>query len=200
MPESFKSLEGYTEFNKTVRNKKASSSQKQSAFNDIVTEYLSVNKYLDDLSSETSERIKKKITTALKDAGVRNAKEVVESYIQESSKAKNQLVSLSKQTDKFNDDEFRKFVEYYKKKGKVSTEFVKQIGTNNANMINGLSDQYKDDLVNWLELCRKKKEAYNLLAKAVGGSTPTESKNNYKKLPHEYQRNKSFFHRLSPFT
>lgn len=182
MPESFKSLEGYTEFNKTVRDKKASSSQKQSAFNDIVTEYLSVNKYLDDLSSETSERIKKKITTALKDAGVRNAKEVVESYIQESSKAKNQLVSLSEQTNKFNDDEFRKFVEYYKKKGKVSTEFVKQIGTNNANMINGLSDQYKDDLANWLELCRKKKEAYNLLAKAVGGSTPTESKNNYKKL------------------
>lgn len=182
MPESFKNLDGYTKFNKTVRSKKTSSSQKQSAFNDIVSEYLSVNKYLDDLSSETSERSKKIITTSLKDAGIRNAEEVVESYIQESSKTKDQLTSLSKQTNKFNEKEFKSFVEYISKKGKVSSDFVKQIGTNNANIINGLSDQYKDDLTNWLELCRKKKEAYNLLAKAVGGNSVKESKSNYKKL------------------
>ena len=78
--------------------------------------------------------------------------------------------------------ELQNFVKMLNQKGKVSGDFYKKIGVNNANMINGLSEQYKTDLVNWIKLCEKKRDAYNQLVKAVGGKSTKEAKKKYVKL------------------
>lgn len=182
LPDSFKTLKGFDLFSKIVGDPTSGKQKIKKAFDDIVTEYAKTQGTLKGITEKDRETA----IANLSDAGVTNAKEVVDSYIKESKKADKQLISLEEKVfDKknaLNKEEFDSFVKNINEKGKVSSEFISNIGIENANMINGLSKQYQDDLTNWLKLCKKKKEAYNKLANAVGGSTPKESKKNYKKL------------------
>ena len=175
MPDSFKNLEGYSKFSKIAGSKKSSKSDIQGAFNDIVTEYVSTSNILDDVT----EKNKNKVITALRDAGIINAKKVVDTFLNSSDE---QFSKLSSKFNKMSNSELQNFVKMLNQKGKVSGDFYKKIGVNNANMINGLSKQYKTDLVNWIKLCEKKRDAYNQLVKAVGGKNTKEAKKKYVKL------------------
>lgn len=175
MPDSFKNLDGYSKFSKIAGSKKSSKSDIQGAFNDIVTEYVSTSNILDDVT----EKNKNKVITGLRDAGIINAKKVVNSYLNGVDK---QFSQLESKFNKMSKTELQNFVKTLNEKGKVSSKFYKKIGINNANMINGLSDQYKTDFANWVELCEKKRDTYNKLAKAVGGKNTKEAKKNAIKL------------------
>ena len=175
MPDSFKNLDGYSKFSKIAGSKKSSKSDIQGAFNDIVTEYVKTSNILDDVT----EKNKNKVITGLRDAGIINAKKVVDAFLNSSDK---QFSKLSSKFNKMSNSELQNFIKMLNQKGKVSGDFYKKIGVNNANMINGLSKQYKTDLVNWIELCEKKRDAYNQLVKAVGGNNTKEAKKNYVKL------------------
>ena len=175
MPDSFKNLDGYSKFSKIAGNKKSSKKEIQDAFNEIVTEYVSASNMLNDVTSKN----KDKVITALKDAGIVNAEKVVNSYLNGVDK---QFSQLESKFNKMSKTELQNFVKTLNEKGKVSSKFYKKIGINNANMINGLSDQYKTDFANWVELCEKKCDTYNKLAKAVGGKNTKEAKKNAIKL------------------
>ena len=175
MPDSFKNLDGYSKFSKIAGSKKSSKSDIQGAFNDIVTEYVSTSNILDDVT----EKNKNKVITALRDAGIINAKKVVDTFLNSSDE---QFSKLSSKFNKMSNSELQNFIKMLNQKGKVSGDFYKKIGVNNANMINGLSKQYRTDLVNWIKLCEKKRDAYNQLVKAVGGKNTKEAKKNYVKL------------------
>ena len=175
MPDSFKNLQGYSKFSKIAGSKKSSKSDIQGAFNDIVTEYVKTSNILDDVT----EKNKNKVITGLRDAGIINAKKVVDAFLNSSDK---QFSKLSSKFNKMSNSELQNFIKMLNQKGKVSGDFYKKIGVNNANMINALSKQYKTDLVNWIELCEKKRDAYNQLVKAVGGNNTKEAKKNYVKL------------------
>lgn len=175
MPDSFKNLDGYSKFSKIAGNKKSSKKEIQDAFNEIVTEYVSASNMLNDVTSKN----KDKVITALKDAGIVNAEKVVNSYLNGVDK---QFSQLESKFNKMSKTELQNFVKTLNEKGKVSSKFYKKIGINNANMINGLSDQYKTDFANWVELCEKKRDTYNKLAKAVGGKNTKEAKKNAIKL------------------
>ena len=175
MPDSFKNLQGYSKFSKIAGSKKSSKSDIQGAFNDIVTEYVKASNILDDVT----EKNKNKVITGLRDAGIINAKKVVDAFLNSSDK---QFSKLSSKFNKMSNSELQNFIKMLNQKGKVSGDFYKKIGVNNANMINGLSKQYKTDLVNWIKLCEKKRDAYNQLVKAVGGNNTKEAKKNYVKL------------------
>lgn len=175
MPDSFKNLDGYSKFSKIAGSKKSSKSDIQGAFNDIVTEYVSTSNILDDVT----EKNKNKVITALRDAGIINAKKVVDTFLNSFDE---QFSKLSSKFNKMSNSELQNFVKMLNQKGKVSGDFYKKIGINNANMINGLSDQYKTDFANWVELCEKKRNAYNKLAKAVGAKSTKEAKKKYVKL------------------
>lgn len=175
MPDSFKNLDGYSKFSKIAGSKKSSKSDIQGAFNDIVTEYVSTSNILDDVT----EKNKNKVITALRDAGIINAKKVVDTFLNSSDE---QFSKLSSKFNKISNSELQNFIKMLNQKGKVSGDFYKKIGVNNANMINGLSKQYRTDLVNWIKLCEKKRDAYNQLVKAVGGKNTKEAKKNAIKL------------------
>lgn len=175
MPDSFKNLDGYSKFSKIAGSKKSSKSDIQGAFNDIVTEYVSTSNILDDVT----EKNKNKVITALRDAGIINAKKVVDTFLNSSDE---QFSKLSSKFNKMSNSELQNFIKMLNQKGKVSGDFYKKIGVNNANMINGLSKQYRTDLVNWIKLCEKKRDAYNQLVKAVGGKNTKEAKKNAIKL------------------
>ena len=175
MPDSFKNLDGYSKFSKIAGSKKSSKSDIQDAFNDIVTEYVKTSNILDDVT----EKNKNKVITGLRDVGIINAKKVVDAFLNSSDK---QFSKLSSKFNKMSNSELQNFIKMLNQKGKVSGDFYKKIGVNNANMINGLSKQYQTDLVNWIKLCEKKRDAYNQLVKAVGGNNTKEAKKNYVKL------------------
>ena len=175
MPDSFKNLDGYSKFSKIAGSKKSSKSDIQGAFNDIVTEYVKTSNILDDVT----EKNKNKVITGLRDAGIINAKKVVDTFLNSSDE---QFSKLSSKFNKMSNSELQNFIKMLNQKGKVSGDFYKKIGVNNANMINGLSKQYRTDLVNWIKLCEKKRDAYNQLVKAVGGKNTKEAKKNYVKL------------------
>ena len=166
MPDSFKQLDGYTKFNKTVRDKKASSSSKQGAFNDLVSEYLETNKYLEDLSTETSEKMKKKVATALKDAGVTNAEALVDYYTSEEKLLKESTDELEKKDDK----DLENYVNMLNNKGTKTADVNNQIGESNGQLFATLSKQYKNDLDNWVEALKEKKRLYNEFVDQLKGA------------------------------
>ena len=178
LPDAFKSLKGFDLFSQIVGDPTSGKNKIKNAFDDLVTEYAKTQGTLKGVTEKTKESA----IANLKDAGVINARDVVESYIKHCEEMTSQLNNLQEKTADFNEEEFNSFIKYLNGKGTASSELMSKIGNGNAEMINKLSSQYKDDLANWLKLCEKKKDAYNLLAKAIGGSTPEESKSNYNKL------------------
>ena len=175
MPDSFKQLDGYTKFNKTVRDKKASSASKQGAFNDLVSEYLETNKYLEDLSTETSEKIKKKVATALKDAGVTNAEALVAYYTSEEKLLKESadeldIDGLNEKKAKEREKDLENYVSMLNDKGTKTADVNNQIGESNGRLFATLSKQYKSDLDNWVEALKEKARLYNEFADQLKGA------------------------------
>lgn len=175
LPDSFKTLKGFDLFSQIVGDPTSGKKKIKDAFDDIVTEYAKYQGTLKGVTEETKESAIANLT----DAGVTNARSVVESYIKHSNEMETQLDELQEKTNKFNKEEFNSFIDYLNGKGTASSELMSKIGNNNAEMINELSDQYKNDLSNWLELCNKKKEAYNKLVNALKDAQGKDTEEKY---------------------
>lgn len=178
IPDAFQSLPSFDLFSKIIGNPKSGKKKIKDAFDDIISEYMESQETLKGIT----EKDRHTAIANLESAGIQNASEVVSQYLKQSNDAEQEMNSLADITNQFDDAAFESFTNTISKKGKVSSEFIQKIGQNNANMINGLSKQYQTDLLNWLDLCRKKKEAYDILAGAVGGKNTKEAKSNLKKL------------------
>lgn len=164
MPDAFKNLKGYSDFSKVAGNKKSSKSEIQGAFNDIVSEYINTFHILDNVTDKT----KNKIITALRDAGVTNANDLIRQY--ERVGAKNQeLINTAE----------KNYINYLNSKGKKNEITDNQINKLNSTLINALGKQYQDDYTNWISLLEKKQKAYNQFVKAYNSAQSrayTESK------------------------
>ncbi len=155
MPDAFKNLKGYSDFSKVAGNKKSSKSEIQGAFNDIVSEYINTFHILDNVTDKT----KNKIITALRDAGVTNANDLIRQY--ERVGAKNQeLINTAE----------KNYINYLNSKGKKNEITDNQINKLNSTLINALGKQYQDDYTNWINLLEKKQEAYNQFVKAYNSA------------------------------
>lgn len=166
IPNGFKDLDGYAEFKKTVKSKKTSSSKKQSAFNDLIAEYLETNKYLDKLTTETSQKEKKNIAAALTEAGIQNGKELVDHYTAESKV----ISDFEGEIENLNADELANYSHMLDQKGIKSADIYSQIGSNATLLMNKLGSKYGEDLDNWLKALDEKKRTWNEFVDALDGA------------------------------
>ncbi len=157
MSDAFKNLKGYSQFSKIVGNKKSSKSDIQNAFNDITSEYLNTYHVLSGLTDKT----KDKIITALRDAGITNANDLIKQY----EKVHNTNTKLLNESEK-------NYIKYLNSKGTNSEITNKKINQMNAELINALGKQYKTDYDNWLKLIQDKIKAYNAFVSAYNNASP----------------------------
>lgn len=151
MPDAFKNLKGYSQFSNTAGNKKSSKSDIQDAFNDIVAEYLNTYHVLSGLTDKT----KDKIITALRDAGITNANDLIKQYER-----------VHKSNTKLLNESEKNYIKYLNSKGTNNEITNKKINEMNANLINALGKQYKTDYNNWVKLIQDKIRAYNKFVNA----------------------------------
>lgn len=151
MSDAFKNLKGYSQFSKIAGNKKSSKSDIQNAFNDITSEYLNTYHVLSGLTDKT----KDKIITALRDAGITNANDLIKQY----EKVHNTNTKLLNASEK-------NYIKYLNSKGTNNEITNKKISQMNAELINALGKQYKTDYNNWLKLIQDKIKAYNAFVSA----------------------------------
>lgn len=151
MPDAFKNLKGYSQFSNTAGNKKSSKSDIQDAFNDIVAEYLNTYHVLSGLTDKT----KDKIITALRDAGITNANDLIKQYER-----------VHKSNTKLLNESEKNYIKYLNSKGTNNEITNKKINEMNANLINALGKQYKTDYNNWVKLIQDKIKAYNKFVNA----------------------------------
>lgn len=156
MPDAFKNLKGYSQFSKTAGNKKSSKSDIQDAFNDIVAEYLNTYHVLSGLTDKT----KDKIITALRDAGITNANDLIKQYER-----------VHKSNIKLLNESEKNYIKYLNSKGTNNEITNKKINEMNANLINALGKQYKTDYNNWVKLIQDKIKAYNKFVNAYNKSS-----------------------------
>lgn len=156
MPDAFKNLKGYSQFSKTAGNKKSSKSDIQDAFNDIVAEYLNTYHVLSGLTDKT----KDKIITALRDAGITNANDLIKQYER-----------VHKSNTKLLNESEKNYIKYLNSKGTNNEITNKKINEMNANLINALGKQYKTDYNNWVKLIQDKIKAYNKFVNAYNKSS-----------------------------
>lgn len=157
MPDAFKNLKGYSDFSKVAGNKKSSKSEIQGAFNDIVSEYIETFHILD----KVTEQNKNKIITALRDAGVTNANDLIAQYERQTN-----------ENNKLLDESEKNYMKYLDAKGTSNAITDNQINKMNSELINSLGKQYQDDYNNWLEALDKKKDAYNRYVDAYNKAQP----------------------------
>lgn len=157
MPDAFKNLKGYSDFSKVAGNKKSSKSEIQGAFNDIVSEYIETFHILD----KVTEQNKNKIITALRDAGVTNANDLIRQYERQTN-----------ENNKLLDESEKNYMKYLDAKGTSNAITDNQINKMNSELINSLGKQYQDDYNNWLEALDKKKDAYNRYVDAYNKAQP----------------------------
>lgn len=151
MSDAFKNLKGYSQFSKIAGNKKSSKSDIQNAFNDITSEYLNTYHVLSGLTDKT----KDKIITALRDAGITNANDLIKQY-EKVHNANTKLLNASE----------KNYIKYLNSKGTNNEITNKKISQMNAELINALGKQYKTDYNNWLKLIQDKIKAYNAFVSA----------------------------------
>lgn len=204
MPDSFKNLDGYSNFNKKVRSKKTSAEQKQSAFNDLVTEYLQEYKIFEGIykkfkdiqdkidtakSSGDSKSVEKytkqfekqqtKYATALRDAGVTNSDQLVQYFANNLNKKEELTKQSSAELSKLDSKDLANYVKTLNEKGKLSADSLSKIGSNTQTLINTLGTAYTTDVQNWMNALNDKAKAWNSFVEAVGSDgtkEDTESK------------------------
>lgn len=170
LPDVFKKLESYDLFTKIIGNPKNGTDKIKQAFNQIVQEYLNYTKVFnsEDLYSDNVEIQQNAIETYianLKSIGITNAEEVV-----------NQTVnSVKQQRTLFNEAE-QEYINYLNNKDGVTLEYIESTASKNSQLMQSFGEGYQDDYNNWIELLKKKQEAYQALVAALNGEyDPTES-------------------------
>ena len=171
LPDVFKDMNGGTDFDlfsKIVGDPKSGTQKIKKAFNDIITAYI---KDQDVLTGTTTDN-KGTIIANLEDAGISNAKGIVNAYITSIKQIDAAEDEFFNQSDGKRSLDITNFQNALKDKNTSFSEACNILGTNNASLIYSLGEQYADDYTNWLELIDKKKEAYNTYVQALNNASP----------------------------
>lgn len=158
LPDAFKNLPQFDIFEQIVGNPKSGTAKIQQAFNDIVKAYLLSQDTLTGLVNASSDEVQSYIAN-LKEMGITNAEEVVNET----------TAVLNSENEMINKAE-KEYSDYLENKNGMTIEYVESVVSCNGKLIKALGSAYKSDYDNWLELLKKKGDAYNRFVDAIGGS------------------------------
>lgn len=158
--ETFSGLgEVYTDFVEQVASTPNDINACQSAFDNLVTEWI---KNLNILEGVTEENANLTISM-LEQMGVANAQQIID-----------QMFSIVNEESQILNDAEAEFLATYQNylvsKDEADLNYLESSASKNGQLISALGEGYQQDYKNWCDLLSKKAEAYNELVKAVGGS------------------------------
>lgn len=153
LPDVFKQLDGYdfSLFEDIVGDATSTKKEIQSAFDDILSYYISSQKTLKGITEEN----KQIYITQLEQMGVENAKEAVNEYLVNQETVKNIL------------DDYEKYIDA---KGEADLDYLTNLAGNNTELVNALTSTYSTDYNNWVDLLNQKAVAYNKFIAAIKNS------------------------------
>lgn len=161
LPKAFKDLKGYDIFSQIVGDPESGTQKIQNAFDQIVTEYMESQNILDGANSQN----KNEIIANLQQAGIGNAEDLVNSYINSMAENKPLIQGASDEILQYlsnnNEADVNNFIAALQAKNANYTELASALGDDNATLIAKFGSQYGDDLANWITLLNEKQEAYN---------------------------------------
>lgn len=170
LPETFKTLKGYDVFSQIVGDPNSGTQKIQNAFDQIVTEYLESQKILDNATSQN----KNEIIANLQQAGIGNAEDLVNSYVNSMEENKPLIEGASDEILQYlsnnNETDVNNFIAALQAKNANYTELASTLGENNTSLIAKFGNQYGDDLANWISLLQQKQEAYNQFVQEYNNS------------------------------
>lgn len=158
LPDAFKNLPQFDIFEQIVGNPKNGTAKIQQAFNDIVKAYLLSQDTLTGLVNASSDEVQSYIAN-LKEMGITNAEEVVNET----------TAVLNSENEMINKAE-KEYSDYLENKNGMTIEYIESVVSCNGKLVKALGSAYKSDYDNWLELLKKKGDAYNRFVDAIGGS------------------------------
>ncbi|MDE6567062.1 MAG: hypothetical protein K2K70_04925, partial [Lachnospiraceae bacterium] len=181
LPDAFKSLEGYDVFSQIVGDPKSGTQKIQNAFDQIVSEYLQSQNILDDATSQN----KNEIIANLQQAGIGNAENLVNSYMNSMEENKPLIQGASDEILQYlsnnNEADVNNFIAALQAKNANYTELASVLGEDNATLVAKFGSQYGDDLANWITQLEQKEEAYNQFVQEYNNSVEKQQ-NDFDKL------------------
>lgn len=172
LPDVFKEINNgkdYDLFSKIIGNPKSGKKKIKQAFDDIVSSYINDQDIL--LGAEKN----KGATIAnLEDAGITNAEDVVNSYIDSINLIRAAETEFYNLTDQQRADEITKFQDALLDKNSSFNEACNVLSKNNAALMRTMGDQYADDYANWLTALDAKAKAWNEYAEAFNNAVDTD--------------------------
>ena len=163
LPDAFKELEGYDLFSEIVGDPTQGKEAIQQAFNDIVKEYIFSQDTLQGLVDASESQIQSYIAN-LKEMGVTNAEEVVNTTIRVLNQ-ENELLNAAE----------KEYMNYLEAKDGYDEEYIKSATSKNSQLVSALGDAYKGDYDNWCNLLSKKAQAYNKFVTSLKSASNTNS-------------------------
>lgn len=217
LPNVLKQMNGGKNFDlfSRIAGDPSSGSQKiKKAFDDIITAYLKNQNTLVGVTQKT----KSAVIANLKDAGVSNAAEIVNSYINNVNKGKaimaQAAAELENKSNAKRQADLNNFQELLLKKDISFAEACNALGGKNAALMQLLGVQYSEDYIKWTQLLSDKISAYNRMVDAINAAGVADDFSNapyasaraafeakYKMSPEEYAAknnplNKPFLQRV----
>lgn len=217
LPNVLKQMNGGKDFDlfSRIAGDPSSGSQKiKKAFDDIITAYLKNQNTLVGVTQKT----KSAVIANLKDAGVSNAAEIVNSYINNVNRGKaimaQAAAELENKSNAKRQADLNNFQELLLKKDISFAEACNALGGKNAALMQLLGVQYSEDYIKWTQLLSDKISAYNRMVDAINAAGVADDFSNapyasaraafeakYKMSPEEYAAknnplNKPFLQRV----
>lgn len=173
LPDTFKELNNFDIFSKIAGDPTSGKTKIKQAFNELVTEYIKTQDTLVGITNKSRDSVVANLT----DAGIKNAAEVVDSYLENVSKNYSKLEEarqewFSKSYSERQED-LKNFQEALKNKDISFSQAAESLGGKNTQLIKHFGEQYSDDYTNWLSLCENKVSAYNKMISAIKRADPT---------------------------
>lgn len=175
LPETFKELKNFDIFSKIAGDPTSGKAKIKQAFNELATEYIKTQDTLVGITNKNRDSVIANLT----DAGITNATEVVDSYLENVSKTYSNLEEarqewFSKSYSERQED-LKNFQEALKNKDISFSQAAESLGGKNTQLIKHFGEQYSDDYTNWLSLCENKVSAYNKMISAIKRADPTNN-------------------------
>ena len=187
LPDAFKNLKSYDVFSQIAGDPNSGTQKIQNAFDQIVTEYLESQKILDNATSQN----KNEIIANLQQAGIGNAKDLVNSYVNSMEENKPLIQGASDEILQYlsnnNQADVNNFIAALQAKNANYTELASALGENNASLMAKFGNQYGNDLANWISLLQQKQEAYNQFVQEYNNSLE-EQQNHFDSLKMPVER------------
>ena len=158
--ETFSGLgEVYTDFVEQVASTPNDINACQSAFDNLVTEWIKSLNILEGVTEENANLT----VSMLEQMGVANAQQIVDQMFT--------IVNEESQIINDAEEEFlATYQNYLSSKDEADLAYLESSASKNGQLVSALGESYQQDYKNWCDLLSKKAEAYNRLVTAVGGS------------------------------